>query len=198
MMWPIPLKKAIASWGGCKARGSRLPTVTRNNSSISTRQKTVISYPPTSPSGTMPPTPAASSCRRCNERLNVRKADLPNHGQYDPEFGAAAFRAHGGDQAVVFLDDFFGDRQPDARAFESVLRMQTLEQRKDAGKVFFLKPYSIVADADLAKGPVLRFKATKTPNTQAFGIDIDPRRHIGTGELQGIAEDILKDLSDLS
>ena len=97
----------------------------------------------------------------------------------------------------MLFDDLLGDRQADARAFEPVLRMQTLEQREDTGEVFFVKTNSIVAYADQTKRPALRFGRTKTANTQAFGVDVDPRRQIDTRELQGIAEDILKHLSDL-
>ena len=65
---------------------------------------------------------------------------------------AFSFRAGSRYKSIMLIYDLFGNSQPDTRAFIFVLGIQTLEQSKNTGNIFFIETYAIIGDGEQTVG----------------------------------------------
>ena len=93
------------------------------------------------------------------------------------------------DVTVVTLYDFLAYGEPDPRPFELRSAMQPLKNEKDALAVAFVEADPVVANFDDGKSNA---GAVLDPSG-----DLDLRDDVGSAEFQGIANEILKELSHL-
>jgi 3-dehydroquinate synthase class II len=82
----------------------------------------------------------------------------------------------------VALDDLFAERQSDARARELLVRVQALEEKKNAFGILGLDANAIVLDR---KDPALIVKFARHMDLRPFAVP----------ELDAVANQILKELN---
>ena len=97
------------------------------------------------------------------------------------------------------LGNLPADRQAHTGALIFTAPVQALENRKNEAQVFFVKADSVVFDYDPATFPV-SVAIGRQPGSvpvQVLGMDLHKRRNIFPMKLQGVADEILEQLSDL-